>query len=103
MYDLLLNWRCDFYFLPTYNIGNLKKTLYDFLMIFYRETDKSLYFSFSVGLDVSKIFSPHYTGAGPYIIVSRMTVSLYLGYYNFSTTGFNLDEVLFFCCCCGRQ
>ncbi|XP_020606778.1 probable ATP-dependent DNA helicase HFM1 [Orbicella faveolata] len=31
-----------------------------------------------VGLDVSKIFSPHYTGVGPYIVVSRITINLYI-------------------------
>ena len=35
-------------------------------------------------MDVSKIFSPHYTGVGPYIIVSRITDILYLRYYNSS-------------------
>ena len=44
----------------------------------FRETDERSYFSFSVGLDVSKVFSPHYTGVGPYIIVSRIIVTLYL-------------------------
>ena len=87
MCDLLLNWIFDLYFLPTHSIGNFKKTFYDFSMMF-RETDERSYFSFSVGLDVSKVFSPHYTGVGPYIIVSRITVTLYLRYYdNFSTTG----------------
>ena len=46
---------------------------------------------FVVVVVVSKIFSPHYTGVGSYLIVSRMTIFLYLRYYNFSTTGFNLD------------
>ena len=45
-------------------------TLYDSLIMF-RETDERFYFSFSVGLDVSKTFSPHYTDGGPCIIVSQ--------------------------------
>lgn len=76
-----------FLFSPTYNFGILKKMLHDFLMMF-RETSKRLYFSFSVGLDVSKVFSPHYTGVEPYIIVSSTTDILYLRYYNLSTNGF---------------
>ena len=61
----------------------------------FRESDKKLCFSFSVGLDVSKIFSPHYTGVGPYLIVSRTTDILYLRYYkyNFSTTDFGESAV----------
>lgn len=58
------------FFFPTYNIGHLKKTLYDSLIMF-GETDERFYFSFSVGLDVSKAFSLHYTDGGPCIIVSQ--------------------------------
>ena len=94
VYDLW-DMRYDFYFLPTYNFGNLK-TFYDFLMMI-RETEERLYFSFSVGLDVSKIFSPHYTGVGPYIVVSRITINLYIrdNITSLLTTVFGCSFVVF--------
>lgn len=69
-----------FIFFYIYNIESLKKMLYDFLMMF-REIDKKFYFLFLVGLDVSKIFLFYYIGVGLYIIVSRMIVIFYFGYY----------------------